>query len=331
MGIVHFLNVNEGDCHIIQHPNGHTTVIDVCNASSSEEKTIAEATTFVAKSLGVSGNFNQKAHPTNPVSYLQSKGVSSIFRYIQTHPDMDHMDGIEDVFDEFSPTNFWDTDNIKKQTGDFGKYKESDWIFYKSLRDEKINVAKRLTLFSGAKGHYYNQNEHGKGGGDGLRILSPTAELLKAANEAEDWNDSSYVILYRVGDKRILFPGDAHDGTWSHLIDNHADDISNIDILIAPHHGRDSGMDFSFLDIVNPSLTLFGNAKSEHLAYDKWANRGLDYVTNNQAGNVILDPDKDDYIHVYVSCYAFADAYAKSLGVQTFYSKEHDAWSLLAV
>jgi competence protein ComEC len=72
-----------------------------------------------------------------------------------------------------------------------------------------------------------------------------------------------------------------------------------------------TGIDFSFLDTVKPALTLFGNAKSEHLAYDKWANRGLAYVTNNQAGNVILDPDQDSYLRVYVTCQKFAEAYAR--------------------
>ena len=39
------------------------------------------------------------------------------------------------------------------------------------------------------------------------------------------------------------FTGDAHDNTWEHLLENHEDDIKNVDILFAPHHGRDSGMD----------------------------------------------------------------------------------------
>lgn len=29
MGIVHFLNVNEGDCIWIEHPSGHNTIIDI--------------------------------------------------------------------------------------------------------------------------------------------------------------------------------------------------------------------------------------------------------------------------------------------------------------
>lgn len=329
MGIVHFLNVRDGDCHIITHPSDHTTVIDVCNASSTEPKTLAEETAYVAKSLGVRGNFNQKANPTNPITYLGSIGVKSIFRYIQTHPDMDHMDGIQDLFGAFNPTNFWDTDNTKKIDGDFNHYSESDWDFYKSLRDGNGEKPKRLTLYAGAKGHFFNQAEDGTGGGDGLQILSPTKELLAKANEEESWNDASYVILYKTKKKKILFCGDAHDGSWEHLLENHAADIANIDVLIAPHHGRTSGANFSYLDVTKPSLTLFGNAKSEHLAYDKWSSRGLKYITNNQAGNIILDPDQGDSIAVYVSCENFAKAYADSVGGTSYWSATHKAWSLL--
>lgn len=31
MGIVHFMNVNEGDCIWIKHRSGHNTVIDISN------------------------------------------------------------------------------------------------------------------------------------------------------------------------------------------------------------------------------------------------------------------------------------------------------------
>lgn len=330
MGIVHFLNVNEGDCHVVQHHSGHTTVIDVSNASATEEKTLAEETQYVAKSLGVSGNFNQKAHPTNPITYLENLEISYLFRYVQTHPDMDHMDGIEDLFSTLTPINFWDTDNKKEITEEFTKYKESDWKFYKKLRADQIDT-KRLTLFDGSKGAYYNEDENGEGGGDGLRILAPTRALLDKCNEEEDWNDASYVILYTTNNRRILFPGDAHDDTWAHLLENHSKKLSNIDVLIAPHHGRRSQMDFSFLDVLQPRLTLFGNAKSKHLAYEKWTSRGLNYITNNQAGNIILDAGSDGDLRVYVSCQAFAETYGNLVGSQANYSHKHKAWSLLAM
>ena len=68
--------------------------------------------------LGARGNFTQKKYPVNPVTYRKSHGISSIFRYIQTHPDMDHMDGIRALFDKFAPINFWDTNNRKVISSD---------------------------------------------------------------------------------------------------------------------------------------------------------------------------------------------------------------------
>lgn len=332
MGIVHFLNVKEGDCHIIRHPSGHTTVIDVCNAYTDKESHLVEGTTFVAKSLGVSGNFNQKKNPENPVSYLNNIGVNSIFRFILTHPDMDHMDGIKALFNQFGPTNFWDTEN-QKEIENFKKmYNQDDWDFYRDIRNcDPNDDPKRLTLYSGARGKYFNQNEDESSGGDGLHILSPTKELLNKCNEEDNWNDASYVILYRTNQgRRFLFTGDAHDDTWEHLLENHAADIEDVDVLIAPHHGRDSGADFSFLDTVRPKLTLFGNASSKHLAYDKWQSRNLRYITNNQAGTVILDPDKDDF-EVYVTCQSFAEAYRKSIGGTTFKHDIFDAYYVLDI
>ena len=44
MAIIHFLNVLEGDCNIIQHDSGRLTVIDVSNAfnniDTEEEKKV---------------------------------------------------------------------------------------------------------------------------------------------------------------------------------------------------------------------------------------------------------------------------------------------------
>ena len=114
MATIHFLNIKEGDCSIIEHISGHTTVIDVSNAKPVEAMVEARMATMAKSERGISGNFQQKKYPVNPISYMNDHGIRSIFRYVQSHPDMDHMDGIEALFDEFRPTNFWDTDNTKE-------------------------------------------------------------------------------------------------------------------------------------------------------------------------------------------------------------------------
>jgi len=330
MGIFHFLNVKQGDCSVIQHPNGHVTVIDVCNARL--ETTITPLQNLfnqfdVQKS--VRGNFGQKDYPANPIEYMRAHGITSIFRFIATHPDMDHLDGIKDFFAAFSVTNFWDTKNNKELTdwGNNGPYRQEDWEFYKSLRDGTATGApNRLTLHAGDRNKYWNMDDQGGGGGDGIYILAPTPELVSSANDSGDHNDCSYAILYRSTGGRILFLGDAHDATIEHIIANHSADVADVDVLIAPHHGRHSDRGFEFLDVLRPKLTLFGNAPSEHLAYDPWYNRDLPIITNNQANCIIIDTNSS-VMQVYVT----NEAYARAENSQTFYSSNHGGWYLRPV
>lgn len=289
MPTLHFLNVRSGDCSIIEHSSGRVTMVDVNNARRvTDSERIAES--VVQKLASVSGNFNQKKNPANPIVYMRERNIGSVFRFVLTHPDMDHMDGIVDIFDVFSPPNFWDTANAcDKDSDDWDNapYRKEDWDFYRDVRSSTSNP-KRLLYHSGQPVADYWKD-------DGLAILAPTPELIAAANEAEEWNDASYVLLYKVKhvdggpDWKIVIAGDSHDGTWEHLLEAHEDKLGDVDVLLAPHHGRDSGRDHAFLDLLKPKLTLFGNASSGHLAYDEWSRRDLPIITNNQAGSIIVD------------------------------------------
>ena len=294
---LHFLNVKEGDCSWIKHPNGRNTIIDIFNASILKQKE-PDAKTKLLNSLrinesikakGIKGNFRQKEHPVNPIEYLKDFNVRSIFRFIVTHPDMDHIGGIKDFFEAYSPTNIWDTDNEKEmESFDDSPYNEDDWNFYKNIRDGKNTNQTRLTLFSGSEGPYYNQNEDGSCCGNGLFIRATTPELLKEAIESDDYNNSSYVISYNAPNgARVIFAGDSHDKTWEHILNKWKNDVKNCDILIAPHHGRDSMRSYGFLDVLKPKITFFGNAKHENLAYGAWNIRKLEKITNNQ-GNCLI-------------------------------------------
>ena len=326
MAIIHFLNVNNGDCSVIEHKSGHVTVIDVCNAKAFDPSDES----FSAHELveqSIRGNFRQKEHPVNPIAYMHDQAIDSIFRYIQTHPDMDHMDGIKALFKSFSPINFWDTDNIKNISNSSwagSPYSQEDWEFYKYLRDTHLqHDPRRLALLSGARGPYYNTGTNSLDrDGDGLYILAPTQELVETANEADnEYNDCSYVLLYVVGKNRIVFAGDSHDNTWEYILAECREDITNIDLLIAPHHGRDSKRSYEFLDTLKPTLTFFGNARSEHLAYGAWNRRYLSKITNNQAGCMVVDAQKSP-MHLWVTNKSFAERINRA----TCYNKEVKAW-----
>lgn len=71
--------------------------------------------------------------------------------------------------------------------------------------------------------------------------------------------------------------------------------------------GRDSGQKSDFLDLPRPRLTLFGVARSEHLAYDAWNKRGLFKFTDNQAGNVAIQVGEQK-LDMFVEIKSFAIA-----------------------
>ncbi len=326
MATIHFLNVRNGDCSVIEHNSGHITVVDVCNAKSPEPVMEAELARLAGMEHGFTGNYGQKKYPVNPIAYMRDRRIRSIFRYIQTHPDMDHLGGLAALFEAFSPLNFWDTDNTKELASaswDGSPYSKEDWEFYKFLRDANPqNDPKRLTLLSGNGGQFYNIGADGSGGGDGLKILAPTQDLVDAANETGgEYNDCSYVLLYRTGRNRIVFGGDSHDKTWEHILTKHGNAVADIDLLIAPHHGRKSGRSYEFLDVLKPTLTFFGNARSEHLAYNAWYRRGLPIVTNNQANCMVADAGTSP-----MSLYVTHEKFARRNNPETCYDNAVRAW-----
>jgi len=328
LSVVHFLNVKEGDCSIIEHISGNISVIDVSNASKehTEEINISALVKALleARETG-SGNFNQKAYPVNPIEYMKSFGITSIFRFILTHPDMDHMDGIKDLFEEFRPVNFHDTDNNKEiEFDESSAYREKDWFYYKELRDSNPKEnPRRLTTFSNADIQYLTKDENGDPPGDALYVLSPTPELVEEANETEDFNDCSYIILHKSAWGNVLFSGDAYNKTWDYVISKHEKDIKNIDLLIAPHHGRKSERDYSFLDVINPKMTFFGNAPADDLAYSAWSYRNLPYITNNQANCMVVDMS-----NITLPIYITNEKFAKQENFLAIFNDKFKGWFL---
>lgn len=278
MSKIYFLNVKEGDCTWIHHDSGRNTVIDICNGNNHDYSVLNE------------NNYGQKDYPTNPIYFLHTHFVKDgdIFRFILTHPDMDHMDGIQNLFNYFHPVNFWDTDN--KKTLDInnswiGSYKKEDWEFYQSLHNKRVEGVTYLRLYSGARGQYYNDGEDN----DGIYILSPTKALVEKANESKNYNLLSYVLLLKEHGRNIIFAGDSGKDTWDSILEMYDSSLSNIDVLIAPHHGRKTGGNDEYLDILKPKVTLLGNAKSTYLDYNAFNRRRLIHFTNNEAGNIMLN------------------------------------------
>jgi len=230
--------------------------------------------------------------PTNPIAYASDLGIETIFRFILTHPDMDHLDGFDALCDAMKIVNYWDT-GTRRDKLDFSdcQYLEADWDRYERVRDNKQPGTSSRTRRVGDPFDYAKT--------DGLRILAPDDQLVKDCNMEDDVNDGSYVVLYRAAGNRIILPGDAHDNTWNYVWKKWSQSIANVSFLLAPHHGRDSQRSYDFLDVTRPALTLIGCAPEKYVDCDQWKQRNLAYVRSDECGNVVLEARKNA-LDVYI-------------------------------
>ncbi len=317
---IHCLTVGQGDCTLIEHGSGRVSMIDICGGNT--ERISAQSRTHSLLE-NVKGNFRMCNSPTNPLDYLKENGLTSIWRFISTHPDMDHLDGFDALMNSFPVLNFWDQ-GARREKPDFARspFKEADWDRYVKVRDGEENGTRVVKVKQGSQFKYANQDDK-SGHGDCITICAPSDQLVEKCNDSQDFNDASYIIVYNARGGKIVLAGDADDDGWKCAIDKYGELLRDVGFLLAPHHGRDSDRDRSFLDHLKPRFSLLGCAPSEHLAYDAWRNRNLAYATQNQCGNIVVDAGGDD-----LSIYIENDTFAEKAGGDTSKTNEQGYYFL---
>ncbi len=271
--VAHFLNVGHGDCTFIELPSGRLMMIDINNSKSlpeTDKDALAAAKGISVREFAetglrlVSKSWQQyyESLLVDPCDYHRGNfSGRPIFRYLQTHPDMDHMTGLYRFFWQAAVPleNFWDVPHSKQlDKADFehSRYDHRDWLTYQLLRDgvgpkdaggaHKEHVVIKNTRL--ARGHYWTD--------DGIQVLSPTPELIAGCNASGNYNDCSYVIKISYGGRSIILPGDAEDPAWKLMLTDLGPGQLGCDILKAAHHGRDSGFYQPAVEAMNPKVVI---------------------------------------------------------------------------
>lgn len=275
---VHFLNVGDGDCTIIQHPSGRLTMVDINNGQYLDSDTTMELLQAydmdprayierVRSGTAWMTPFKERGYDielADPVAFLRQRFPDQcLFRFIQTHPHVDHMGGLDHLVHDLerrgvSMRSFWDTTH--GYTPDLQTDADtSSWDAYQRLRvsNQSPNVLRNLR---DGTGHYWNQEEDGRPGGDGIDILAPTAELAAAADAGGNPNNHSYVLRISYAGKSIVLGGDAESAVWEDVYGVY-DWRLKCDILKASHHGRDSGYHQPSVKAMSPTYTVVSVGK----------------------------------------------------------------------
>lgn len=312
MAKIHFLNVGHGDCTIIEHANGNITMIDINNGADVDEEDAKPILESLSKTRPeylarvASGQNKWKSWATllseagytikltNPIEFLKNKYPNnSVFRYIQTHPDFDHMRGLDALKKSGRQVlNFWDTEHTRQWNDEKDQESDkADWDAYQEYKGGTRCTV--LKLYRDAKGKYWNQDDTGNGGGNGLHILSPTPELVKDHDEDGERNNLSYVLQYKFANRTIIFGGDAEQTAWDSIYKKYGEGLK-CDVLKASHHGRDTGYHQESVKAMSPEFTIVSvGKKPESDASNKYRTYSKNVWSTRWWGDMTLTIDSD--------------------------------------
>ena len=270
MSTIKNFSVGNGDCFYIKHGSSNFTIIDCYNNDDVKFNAIID-------------------------EIKREEKDKKIIRFISTHPDEDHIKGLQTLFGEIKIPNFYCVKNTATKNDP-----SSDFEYYCSLRDGKS----AFYIYKGCKRCWFNLDDDIKEYGcSGLHVLWPDKdnpefkEALRIAANGGDANNISPILQYSLEDGvTALWFGDMEKS----FLDKVHDQIEwprHTDILFAPHHGRDSGkISEPILRKINPKLIIIGEADSEYLNYyDGW-----NTITQNSAGDMIFECGTGE-VHIFLS------------------------------
>jgi len=268
MSIIKSFSIGNGDMFYIKHNSDNFTIIDCCMCEDDEESIVDELKTE-----------------------SNDKGIT---RFISTHPDDDHIAGLTYLHEEMPIRNFY---TVKNSAAKKPECWTEDFDTYCELRDD---AKKAFYLERGCTRRWMNEsNEERTSSGINVRwpILgnSDYKEALTSAAEGESPNNISPIVTYSLNEgAEVTWMGDLESSFQEKI--KATISLPSVDVLFAPHHGRDSGKVVQkWLEEMSPNLIVIGEAPSEHLCYYA----GYACITQNSAGAITFDCTGSK-IHIYV-------------------------------
>lgn len=274
MSVIKSMSVGYGDMFYIRHKSGNFTMID-CMLPTDEawRRVIVD-------------------------ELVQQSKDKEIQRFISTHPDQDHVQGLEYLDSRMGLLNFYSVKNAVVKDDP-----TRDLEYYCELRD---NTKKAFYIYKGCSRRWMNKSSEERGQA-GINMLWPDTSnadyraALDAAERGDSPNNTSVIIQYSLEDGvTALWMGDL-ETEFMEKIDGDVD-LPKVDLLFAPHHGRQSGrVPDAWLERMDPSVIVLGEAESEYL----WYYPGWDTITQNRAGDIAFNCGSGR-VDVYVSSSTYA-------------------------
>lgn len=239
---IHVLDVGKADAMLIQC-EGHAALLDAGYYSSGE----------------------------TVVDYLSRCGIEKLDYVIASHPDQDHIGGIEPVLRQVETGIFIRTNYFSEE--------------YSPL--ENILEEKNIPLKAVAPG-------------DVLELGGALLEVLGPVKEYDDTNNAS--LVFRLSYRRFtaLFCGDVEDEAELDLVKSGVE--LRADLLKVPHHGSKTSSTKRFLKAVKPSYAVISTGRDnndlpDEETIERLRNAGIrELYETDIDGTVVFSFDGNDII-----------------------------------
>lgn len=239
---VHFVDVGQGDCSLI-----------ICNNEA----------------MLIDAGDNDKG--TRVQKYLRDQGISNLKYVIGTHPDADHIGGLDVVIYKF------DCENVLMPNAQSDSKSYLDVLAAVDSKGYKVTTVGQGDIFFI--------------GNASFEILSPVKEHPYA-----DDNNNSIILRLNYYNNSFLFTGDAEYQPQQVII--YDDEINaKADVIKVPHHGSDNSYMKAFYDEVAPEYAVisvgngnkFGHPHANLL--NDLKNRGIKVFRTDESGSIIATSD----------------------------------------
>ncbi|ALC82156.1 MULTISPECIES: ComEC/Rec2 family competence protein [Bacillus] len=206
--VVHYIDIGQGDAIYIKTPKGDDIIIDAGNKAKGEDV----------------------------LKYLKKQKVDDIEAMIATHPDADHVGGLDEVLAAYRVENIY-APKVRHTTKAYTDFLQAVKREKKGVKTAKNGVALSL-----------------KDKSIKAKFIGPVKDYAKS-----DLNNWSAVVHIQYNKNSFLFSGDAELKSEKDMLSKKL--LSKVDVLKVGHHGSKDSSSKDFLSKVKPTYAVISVGK----------------------------------------------------------------------